>query len=1064
MTKSGAESSSQSAIVIPTFGVFEQDDPSSLLQQFVRIHANGMPHEQSNKINQFMEKHRVQFAKELGTIANGIDAYFHHNYQHLENCDSEAAFDVKVKKFYVWRNLIDFIDFCLKTANRNSKEFEFVMRLGAKMVDFAAQESLILPKMIERYRLQQLSQKSYLYYIYIMDMSSVLVGASGNIEAKFSSVLNKREPGFLARAIAMVKMYIDSGEFVCEFELNEAASALLTVGVNLLHSLEQFTKNNPDDHQEVESLTAYYRAAAKRLEDRKVPPFLEDFKNIQNVLYKQWKFRNLDLKKGANHKSVEQKIAAFEKLLNAKTIDYKICYKNLQSTVISFVELNASAKQKVAEKLQRVLKRCHSGLMAQVNSKKAHHVVVMICDILQVFITDIENDLANQKLAELPLAEGASASTCESLPVASLSKSEQVAAPAVSAPVVIEGVKSLASLSELNKLKQEEASQKAQASIETTQQGYADEIQALQRQIEENHKEALKEIESQLAKRLKDLENAHNRELKDLKDKQLTAAQLANKKQKLIAQNEEAVSAAKKTYRKQKEEYKTKIESQNMVVDKLKQQLTAENEQSRVSREQFLQTQKELLSKLNNTVQMLKADIVAVKVKATAEIAAIEAKAQATMTVAQQSLSSLHDELVAVTTQARATREQCLQEAAAQEQKIANHIQQAKENIAAAKAQDNSDIIKRTAISDMQPLNLALYDIPEIEPYIPDVVKYMMEEFSEAGVECYIVGGFVRDHLSGVRKISGDVDIVINGAIPSHMQNRFKPTGDKQCFKRGNVDVRCDRWDNNNPQESFAKLRESALISVNTFFCTHLGKVYDPFNAITHVKSPYLHFVGSFATLENNSSLILRIVNARTKFKKKLHDTHWDEIVRYIDKLKSLPFAVWLKHVGDLFLNDNCEDNFRFLLAKKALFRIIPLTDGFANSPLVFSFWNLTLTKYIQAKEQTSPYHVIALFIMLSVLAKYSLKDSEQHVENALNAFISHFESTAKHSFTETTRPILNDLLKQFNFYKLAYAATQSSSFTPGFTHYCQAQELSATPTVRGVIVDPRASRLQLNS
>lgn len=963
MSLVGAQSSN-AVTILPKFGVFEKEDPQSLFQLFIKLHGGHDQLLQNAQFHIFKRRYASLLAANFAEIVNSTDAYFHNQYAHLDEAQTEQVYLIRIKKMYTWKHLIEFHDFM---ANMMPQAYKSEYgSLALQMVLLMVTEcSAILPSIVKLFAGQKLKDQSYYYYhIAILDMTKMIMNASGNIEIFYKQLLidNKKNIDFASSLAACrtIDMFTAAAEHLHRFYLDDVAKVMFTLAKSFYGKLVDAFPKAKDLNlvkQRVDAVGNFYQ-------QQQPVPYNHFFKKLESFFHHEWQTRyNKDRPKlNITNDVFNEHVNQCVQVLENETFNRELLYNKLLNLLSEYASADLKDDNQSRENLKKVLLTYNQKLKRYNDNNESILIDILINDIFKLIIGNLLNDIRNAPaIAALVAATPAAAALVISTPVIG-----EPAAPAVSSAVSSSQAESL-------EIKEAALVSKLTQEYEATKQRHIEEITKLKAKMASTKEAILDETRIRLTSKISKLNREHQESIKSLQSKS-QAAYEAEKKH-LENEHNKNVGNAKKNHKLKIDELELKRKELERDLEDLKKQLSA------------------ILLKTEEADAATESQMIADNQKLIKNIAQTEAE----ITQAQTSLTT-------------------------------------KTTVVKTKP--------KLATDNLIPIDLTLLKIPEIEPEIPEVVKYLMEEFEDEGVECYIVGGFIRDHLRGIK--GKDVDIVINGPIPERMKKRFEPTANKQCFKRGkHVDVWCDPWNNDDQIDNFLTRRRKALISDNTFFCTRRGKLFDPCNVWSQFYSPYMHFVGSLderlgSTDKENPgdpSLIFRIIAMRSRLGKAILKTDWDTIVKYLPKVKNIKFGIWLKHIHDLFIHKFYLDILSFSLITNSIRHLLPinLPAGYVLSEEVQFFWSTLLSEFNQPGYSSTNYHIPAVFIMLSVLSV----EPRRKVDDVLNEFIENFKETIepdeKNAFLSTTKALLEHLLKRFDLFKLSMAAQQGTTYTPGF-------------------------------
>jgi tRNA nucleotidyltransferase/poly(A) polymerase len=343
---------------------------------------------------------------------------------------------------------------------------------------------------------------------------------------------------------------------------------------------------------------------------------------------------------------------------------------------------------------------------------------------------------------------------------------------------------------------------------------------------------------------------------------------------------------------------------------------------------------------------------------------------------------------------------------------------------------------------------------------VPIEIAYIMQDLADAGIEAYLVGGFVRDHLLGVNRSSkADFDIIIN-ALPSQLPTKLKRFAKQNPFKNshykmGNIDFWCQPW--NNLQDELKK-RDFTL---NTFICDLNGNAYDLCGYQAHIEDRYLHFIRDIELqVKEDSSLILRALRFSTQLSKQIHQNDLKKILVMAPLITDCPFGVYLKNIEHLFTRVDAVSHFHNLNAVSLLPFIFPNLYVSHANPALDAFIRYKLEQFSNSTKEVDYYQILTLFTLPSVLGKPipSENDLRIQISSCLNHFFSGYKGlltdaeksktlqsvlalflNAKTQKNETILGLYNEFLQYEDSFKRFQLLASSPQLVPAYHHY-QAQ------------------------
>ena len=210
-----------------------------------------------------------------------------------------------------------------------------------------------------------------------------------------------------------------------------------------------------------------------------------------------------------------------------------------------------------------------------------------------------------------------------------------------------------------------------------------------------------------------------------------------------------------------------------------------------------------------------------------------------------------------------------------------------------------------------------------------DIIYEVLLTIENAGFEAYLVGGFIRDFLLGIK--STDVDICTN-AKPKELVSLFKKYA-PESLEYGNVLLHINEYDfeittfrkeityerNRKPIkiEYIDNLEEDLLrrdFTINTICMNKEGEILDHLGGKQDLKARKIKVVGNpYLKLEEDSLRILRAIRFATILKFKLDKDVKKAIIENKDLLKNLSYYRKKEELNKIFTSENKKYGLRLL-------------------------------------------------------------------------------------------------------------------------------------------------------
>ena len=214
-----------------------------------------------------------------------------------------------------------------------------------------------------------------------------------------------------------------------------------------------------------------------------------------------------------------------------------------------------------------------------------------------------------------------------------------------------------------------------------------------------------------------------------------------------------------------------------------------------------------------------------------------------------------------------------------------------------------------------------------------DIALKLINKISESGFEAYIVGGFVRDYLLGLK--SNDIDICTN-ATPRELKEIFEDDLESNedygtvtiIYHNIRFDIATFRKDigyndNRRPDkvEYIDDLYEDLKrrdFSINTFCIDKDNNIIDYFNAKKDLDNRLIKCIGDPVTKFNEDALrILRCIRFATVLDFNIDKDTEDAIFKCRSKIKNLSYYRKKEELDKIFISKNSMYGIKLLLKYK---------------------------------------------------------------------------------------------------------------------------------------------------
>ena len=205
------------------------------------------------------------------------------------------------------------------------------------------------------------------------------------------------------------------------------------------------------------------------------------------------------------------------------------------------------------------------------------------------------------------------------------------------------------------------------------------------------------------------------------------------------------------------------------------------------------------------------------------------------------------------------------------------------------------------------------------------IIKKILEKIEYNGYEAYLVGGYVRDLLLGVKSL--DVDICTS-ALPKDIYNIFNVDANKYggvnlIINNYNIDITTFReekeYNNGKPIKiNYVKNLKEDLIrrdfTINAICMDKKGKIIDLLNGINDLNNRTIKMIGNTnERLKEDPSRIIRAIRFATVLKFNLNDELKNGIKENANLINSISKNKIREELDKILLNENYMEGVKLL-------------------------------------------------------------------------------------------------------------------------------------------------------
>jgi len=213
------------------------------------------------------------------------------------------------------------------------------------------------------------------------------------------------------------------------------------------------------------------------------------------------------------------------------------------------------------------------------------------------------------------------------------------------------------------------------------------------------------------------------------------------------------------------------------------------------------------------------------------------------------------------------------------------------------------------------------------------IIKNILKKIEDNGFEAYLVGGFVRDYLIGIKSL--DVDICTN-ALPKELHKIFPGNSNSNSYggfnlqiKGYNIDITTYRkeikYDNRKPTEIvyLDNLKEDIIrrdFTINSVCMDKSEKIIDLLNGIEDINNRKIKMIGNInERLKEDPLRILRAIRFSSVLDFDIDENLYNEIKNNYELVSSLSNTRIKQEINKILLNKNYKKGLSLLKELKIL-------------------------------------------------------------------------------------------------------------------------------------------------
>ena len=199
------------------------------------------------------------------------------------------------------------------------------------------------------------------------------------------------------------------------------------------------------------------------------------------------------------------------------------------------------------------------------------------------------------------------------------------------------------------------------------------------------------------------------------------------------------------------------------------------------------------------------------------------------------------------------------------------------------------------------------------------IIKNVLKKIEDSGYEAYLVGGFVRDYLLGIKSL--DIDICTN-ALPKDLHSIFPGNNNSNNYggfnlkiKNYNIDITTFRkeinYENRRPTEIvyINKLEEDIKrrdFTINSICMNKDGKIIDLVNGVNDLNNRIIKMIGNIdEKIEQDPLRILRAIRFASILNFELDKELYNKIKENYELVKTLSITRIKQEINKILLNKN---------------------------------------------------------------------------------------------------------------------------------------------------------------
>jgi len=193
----------------------------------------------------------------------------------------------------------------------------------------------------------------------------------------------------------------------------------------------------------------------------------------------------------------------------------------------------------------------------------------------------------------------------------------------------------------------------------------------------------------------------------------------------------------------------------------------------------------------------------------------------------------------------------------------------------------------------------------------------VLKKINTSGFNAYIVGGYVRDKLLGIR--TTDIDIATN-ALPSALIKIFPNAKTDDNYGSIKLTINCFNFDITTFREEIIKKEKLEInyindlaidakrrdFTINSIYMDINGTIIDPLDGMNDLKNRTLKIIGDANKRFKEDPLrILRTIRFKTSLNFKIDKNTSDAIIKYKNLLNKISYFRKKEELNKIFISEN---------------------------------------------------------------------------------------------------------------------------------------------------------------